>query len=532
MNNNIKIFYNDLDLFSGISPTPFISFNQNFIDYKTEWNQTSTITMNGQLTGDYLGQLSFYEINNRFNLLLNRLSNNFGTLVIKEDTEVLFSGQSVVVESIESEENNWYGVFPFSINFTIYETGLFSNYFGIIDPKEEISISESEGSIVNLKHSISAKGLNINNISPIRNAKNWVRNRSGNYNKVFSIIAPTGGSNFILDSVSESVDRFNSVYSLELDYIKSSSPESPSGTLLNYTLDFLSGVELGFINANIQGRFSKNNISGLDSNLRSGFLNYDFYNLVNQACIKTFGVILNSTPISQSIEEDYSNNNLNFNILYSNDFTSNVVNDYTVEMNTDSIKNITTVNLSASIFAKYGDVSSRWNQVQNFYQTSFNPFSLVNKVYKTEHSKQLYSTPRTESITFDEYNGKINYQGSWSDKRRPFSEDVLTMESNIQLNAPVKIHIADTSAFVPRAHNIQNLVCANRSILNLNVSARAKPNKPISVAEKAVNQELNRIRKNYNLTSSLLQDRSVKKNSDLKTISINEIWSSEGPIIT
>jgi hypothetical protein len=532
MNNNIKIFYNNVDLFNGISPTPFVYFDQEFIDYKTGWNQITTVTMNGQITGARLGTLSFYEINDAFNLLLNRLSNNYGNLVIQENSETLFSGNSVVVNSIESEENNWYGILPFNVNFTVYETGLFSNYFGIIEPEETITVSEDKGLIVNLEHRISAKGLNVNNLSPIDNAKNWVSSRSGNYNKIFPVIASTGGgSNFLLNSVSESIDRFNSTYSLNLSYIKSSSFENPSGGLLSYTLNFNSGIQDGFITANLEGSFANNNISGSNS-LRSGFLNYDFYTLANTACLKTFNTVLNSSPISQSITEEYSDNKLNFNISYSNDFTSNVVNDYTVDLNTDSIKNITNVTLKADIFAKYGDFNTRWGLVKSFYESSFSPFALARAVYQQELSKQLNSTPVTESITFDEYNAKITYQATWSDKRIPFSNDILTMQSSIDLTAPVIVHVVNTSAYTRREHNIQNLRTANRAVLNISVSAVAKPNKTVESAKSAVDTELNRIKRNYSLNDPLLQNRSVKTNDSLKTVSINEVWSSQGPIIT
>ena len=116
MNNNLNIFYNNVDIFSGLCPTPFVSADYDFIDYKSGQNLVTNLTMNGQLTGRYLGQLSYYELTSGFNLLLNRLSNNYGSLVISENSETLFSGQSVIIDSIETDHLS-FGFFWFLFAF-------------------------------------------------------------------------------------------------------------------------------------------------------------------------------------------------------------------------------------------------------------------------------------------------------------------------------------------------------------------------------------------------------------------------------
>ena len=534
MNNNLNIFYNNVDIFSGLCPTPFVSADYDFIDYKSGQNLVTNLTMNGQLTGRYLGQLSYYELTSGFNLLLNRLSNNYGSLVISENSETLFSGQSVIIDSIETEDSTWYGVLPFSIKCIIYETGIFRNYFGVIEPEEKIEYSEEDGLIVNLNYSISAKGLNITGTSAIQNAKNWVHSRTGNYTRISPILVDTGiGSNFLLNSIKESIDRFNGTYGLDISYVKSTSQESPKTSLLDYTVDISSGINDNFITVGLQGSFKNNQISGGSINLRNDFLNYDFYNLANNISLNTFNTILNSNPISQSVTEEQNSNVLNFNISYNNDFISNVVNDYTVDISTDSLKNITNVNLNAKIFARYGDIDRRWLLVQDFYNNSFNAFAIANTEYIKEISNRiLYSRPLTESITFNQYTAEIQYNASWSDKRVGYSDNVINMTSSVKYTPSVRIHVPNTSAFTARDHNIQNLNCANRTILDINVLAVAKPNKPISFAIEEVTKEINRIKLNYGLGSnSLLQNRNVTQNDTFKSYSINEIWGYEGGII-
>jgi hypothetical protein len=535
MNNNIKILYNNVDLFSGIAPTPFISVDQEYINFKTGWNQITKMSMNGQLTGRYLGKLSYYEITSGFNRLLDRLSNNYGTLVINENSENLFSGDNVIINSITTDQNSWYGFLPFTLNFEIYEKDLFNVFYGIVEPEENINFAEENGLIVNLTHTISAKGFKTGLNNAIENAKNWVKTRTGNYNKIIPTIVKTGnGSNFLLTSVKETVDRFNAYYQWQGNYVKSTSLENPTNALLNYNLDLSSGIEDGIISVKIDGSLTNNQITGSTSNnLRSGYFNYNFYNIANEASLRTFNQILNINPINQNISEQQDSNILNFSLLYNNDLSSNIINDYTITIDTDSIKNITTVNLTANISAKYGDMEARWNLVKDYYSKNFNGFSLANTEYVKEvNNRTLYPNALTESITFNEYAAEINYNASWSDKKNAYSDNVIQLTSSVKYTPSINMYVPNTSITKVREHNVQNINCSKRSILDINISATAKPNKNISFAVSEVNSELTRIKNIYNISSDyVLQNRNINTNSTTKTFSINEAYNYKGSIL-
>ena len=536
MNNNIQILYNNVNLFSGIAPTPFISFDQQFIDFNKDRNQVTQMTMEGQITGAYAGPLSYYELNKNLNLLISRLSSNYGSLVISENSETLFSGSNVIVDSISTEQDSWYGILPFTINLEIYETGLFPNFYGIVEPEENINFTEEDGFIVSLNHSVSARGIKTGNSNAIESAKNWVKTRTGNYGKIVPIFAKTGnGSNFLLNSVKETVDRFNGSYKWEADYIKSTFIESQANSILNYTIEMSSGIEDRVVTVSIDGSLRNNNVTGnIANNLRSGYFNYDFYNIANQSSLSVFKTNLNSNPISQSVREEYNNNVLNFNLAYNNDLSSNVNNDYTVDISTNPIKNITDVSLSANITAKYGDVNTRWQLVQDYYNNTFKAFNLANTEYKKEiSSKNLLEIPITESITFNEYTAEINYNATWSDKKKAYSDDIISMNSSVTYTPSVKIHVPNTSITKAREHNIQNINCANRSVLELSVSATAKPSKNISVTIEQVNSELRRIKTIYGIFSKdfLLEQKNVDRNTSTKTYSVTERYSYEGTVI-
>jgi hypothetical protein len=531
-NNNIQINYGGVNLFNGIAPTPFVFSNQEFSDFKTKWNQITQLTMEGQLTGRYVGELSHGELIKSFETLLSRLKNNFQPLVITENNQTIFFADKVVVDNIDIPDSRWYGVLPFTIDFIVYQQNLFSQNYGIVDPSETLNFNDGDDQIISLTHTISAKGFQTSTATPIQNAKNWVTQRTGNYNKIIPILVNTNqGSNFILDSVRENIDRFNGEYSWEAVYTRSKSNESPSNCFLNYTIDMNSGINDGYITANINGSLEKNSLSIL----RTEYDNINFYNYANNAALSAYFTTLNVKPIEQSVTESQDENKLEFSISYNNDFSSDVINNYTVQINEDSIKNITTVSLDTTITAKYGDAVSRWNKVQDFYNNNFNAYNLANTEYiKEVTNRALYTNKLTESITFDEYNSQIQYSASWSNKRQAFSDNVLNLRSSTSLTPSVNIYIPHTSAFTPKEHNVQNFKCANRTILEIEVSATAKPNPSISidVAKSTVNNELNRVKNNFGVNSSnrLLEDRVETIDNNLKIFTVKERWLIEGTI--
>lgn len=531
-NNNLQVNYGGTNLFAGIAPTPFIFSSQDFVDYKTQWNQVTQLTMEGQLTGRFIGSLSHGELITSFKTLLSRLENNFQALSITENNQTIFYADKVIVDNIDIPESNWYGFLPFTINFTIYEPNLFSRDYGVLQPSETITFREESNEIISLNHKVSARGFITNNGNGLQNAKNWVSQRTGNYNKIIPILTNTNvGSNFLLDSVNESIDRFNGEYSWEASYSKSKSIESPSNCFLNYVIDINSGIDEGYVNVNINGSLEKNNLDVL----RTEYDKIDFYSFANNASIKTYNTTLNNKPINRSVTELEHENKLNFSLAYNNDFSDDVINNYTVEINEDSIKNITTVSLNTTITAKYGDVASKWVKVQNYYNTNFNAYNLANTEYiKDVQNRTLYQNKLTESITFDEYNAQIQYSASWSNKRQPFSDNVLNLKSTVSFNPSVNIYIPHTSAFTAKEHNVQNFKCANRAVLEIDVSATAKPNPSISldVAKLTVNNELNRIKNNYGVNNSnrLLEERLETVDNNLKIFNVKEKWLIESTI--
>jgi hypothetical protein len=535
MSNNVKIFYNNQDVFSGISSVPFVSINNEYIDFGTKWNQITNITLEGQLTGEFIGANSYNLLNGAVKKLHENFRQNYQTLLITENGSGLYTGFNAIVNSINIDESSWYGVLPYSIELSVYDPNLFKNYYGIVEPEENFSFEESDGDILNLVHSISAKGIVAQNKNAIQNAKEWVLSKTGNINSISPILiknrSAINSRPYLLYSTQEVVDRFNGTYSWEGTYRKSTNLENPNNSLLNYSVDLNSGIEDGIITANINGGLEGNNLNVL----RTEYNNLNLYNICNEICNRILKEPVSNRPISQSIEEISEENRLNFSVTFNNDYSDQIVNNSTVDINEDSLKCIRTVNLNTIISCKYGDLETKWQKVSGYYKNLFFPYSLALSEFSGEfNSENLNPTPLTESVSFDRFNAQINYNAQYSDKAVITSPDILNISSSVSFTPSIFIHVPNTSAFTPREHNIQNLRCANRSKIDISVTAIAKMNKDISSAESAVISEINKIRSNYTTgsTNLLLEDANISRNNDIKTVTINETWSFEGPLIS
>ncbi len=532
MSTGVKILYDNKDVFSGIAPTPFVSFSQDFVDFGTKWNQVTNITLEGQLTGKYVGRFSYNYLNDSLKTLLSGFNNNYKSLQIRENSNVLFSGNPVIINSINIDESSWYGLLPFNIDITYYDSGLFTDYFGIVEPEENISYTEEDGDLLSLTHSISAKGIATSSNNAIQNAKNWVSGRTGNYNKVNPIITKDNkDKNYLLISSKETVDRFNGTYSWEGIYNKNINIESPQNAFLNYTIDLNSGYNEGFVTASIQGELKNNDID----TLRTGYNKLDLYTICNNAAIKTFNTQLSNRQINASVNELINENTLSFNSTFNNDYSPDVINNYSIDINQDLMTCVTNVNLKADISAKYGDISGRWQKVKLFYDTGFYPYQYVLEEYGKEigTSGTLKDTPISESLVFDELNAKISYSASYTDKKISYDKNIVTLSSSVTYTPSVNIHVANPAALWRRYHNVQNLNCANRSNVQFNVTAIGKINLPITTVERAVKLEINRLIDNYVKGAKPIREEStINKNQDIRSVTIKETWSFEGNIIS
>lgn len=535
-NNNVKIWYNGKDAFNGIAPTPFVAISNDYIDFGTKWNQVQNITLEGQLTGKYIGSKSFTLLNEAVASLYDNFKDNYKTFLIIEDGSTIYSADNTVINSINISQSSWYGILPFTIELSVYDSGLFKDYYGVVEPEDNYSFKEDASSILSLTRTISAKGINVNNNTAIQNAKLWVASRKSS---TISPILFNNNSNlnnrpYLLYSSIETIDRFNGIYTWEGDYKKSLNLENPNNSILSYTLDLNSGIEDGLLTVTLNGNLEGTGIT----ELRNEYNRLNLYDICNKVTNNIFKSTVTNRPIAQSVEEISEENKLGFKITFNNDYSNEIINNYTVDMSEDSLKCLRTANFSTEISCKYGDIETKWAKVQAYYNQEFVRLDFANiatnQEFNKEFSTKLNPKKITESITFDKFNAQIKYGAQFSDKQTSYDQNILSLTSNVSYNPSMNVNVPNTSAFTSREHNIQNLNAYNRAKIEISATVIAKMDQAISFAESEAQKEVNRIKDNYilNAKNPLLEDRLVSKNNNIKTATINETWTFEGPVTT
>ena len=539
MTGDVKILYGGSDVFSGICPTPFLYFDKEYIEYGSNWGSKYNFSIEGQITGR-IGPNAFYDLENKKNKLISNFKKDNLPIKITEDSSQVFLSDICSIESISFDQSNYYGILPFSIKASCYDSGTFGLNYGVLDPQDSWDYSESEDGIVNLRHSVSAAGFNSSGVSAIANAKKWAATKTGINKKIDSLkIKNLSASDFVLESFSEQTDRFNGKYSIEEVYRGDLlSTNSTGGGILRYTADISKNIDDGITKVVIDGSvIGKKNIGEADMSLLRAKINAeDFFQVAaNYANKSTGSTKLNSTPFSRSITENKNNSEITFSLSYDDNPVppGQAKCIYKVDLSENLIKNIVDVKIDAEIICDRGDASIRWLAVKNYYETKFNGYDLALKEYqRAGYTKGFNSTAKSESINYDEFNSKITYSASWSDRYMPYADILISISEQVDLTPSMKVYTVQPSLYSNGVHNVQDFGCATRSSVSISISANAKPDKTISQLRACVEAELSRLRNIYVKSTNMVVDQKNETiNEKYKKMSINYSYSFDGTIV-
>lgn len=196
-------------------------------------NFVDSIELVGNLTGEDLKALDLQKMQ-----MISGLLSTFETLTISNSVEDKVFLKSKP-QSISFSDSDLTTVLPYSVNFQSYSSGTFSEFFGISDPIDTWSFSESDGNVVEASHRVSAKGLKVDENDALLNARNFVNSRIGGYQNLSLFL--TGQTGY-LTSRSENIDKAQSSY--EISEV--------------YKYNIRSGAE-GILTSNTQIAFEKEN---------------------------------------------------------------------------------------------------------------------------------------------------------------------------------------------------------------------------------------------------------------------------------
>ena len=409
--SDVEIKYNNKRVpVSGAGPTPYLSLNNDVIQYGNRWGLVNRITLNGQITG-----LDFDAVYKAQTGLVDIFSSSYKTLVVYEGPDgasgylgsvgnggnggniglnyseaYSFSGCSV--QGISFDNAGYNKIVNYSVELFSYPSGLtgyFTGFYGVIDPKDEIRISEGTDGFGTIEHNVEAKGFFTTSVdNAINNAKTYVASRTG-VSRVINTPAisgiPFSGSisTPVLVSLAENLDRLNLTYSIgEVYRFKLFTGDTEAQNNYNFNNNYLtsystsltSGAGEDFVTASIQGQI-KAGITGksgdaLITDLVTQLSLLNPYKIISGKYGKPNGFEFCQDPIQFQIQEDLKARSINFNATYDNLEFYKLSNDKfsysgcyldaSITHNIDELTKIHTLDVQGDIKCR-GSVTNRYN---------------------------------------------------------------------------------------------------------------------------------------------------------------------------
>jgi hypothetical protein len=465
----VKVLYNGIDVFKGIAPTPFIAVNNEFINYGNRWGNVQQITLNGTITGNRC-------VNSYSGLLLaqsglfKNFSVDFQDLNVEDPVGVSTDAYwpNVKINSIDFDQSVYNAAVNFKINATCYPAEWFSGTFGVTEPTATIKYSEQQDGTVNINRSISAKGFNSINVgsSALDNARIYVQSLTGIQNVI--ALAPKFISGVNINSntiyarkISETVNRFESVYSIDIDYVVRKGANT--STILKYSVDADYDEEKGFYTASLKGSVDGAGGKTIDD-LRSEFTgNFKPYDITLTSFRKMSNYnYLNPTPDSISFDENEVNNTIDFSYKYTSD-PQDVKFNYSMDLSNEYTNDTSTVSFNGTLVAR-GPASTRMAKVEAAF-AALNIVPICQQFYTQNFpSASLPLNPNAKSynIKRDLIAKTISIQATFDNMQIPSDTKFKTFNYSVSVTPSIMQY-----------HPIQYLA-GNNAIFNLNYYTRAK----------------------------------------------------------
>jgi hypothetical protein len=539
--SDVEIHYNSGRVpVSGTGPTPYISLSDEVISYGDRWGLANRIVLNGVITGSNFNSLYVAQSG-----LISLFSTSYKELTVYEGPDgavgyagnggapnVSYSGvytfSGCSVDKISFDQAGYNKVVGYSVELLSYPSGLsgfFSGVYGVLDPKDEIRISEGNDGFATISHIVSARGFVTNSIhTAVNNAKNYVASRTGISNilsvPIISGIENTGAFTPVLVSLSENLDRLNLTYSIEEGYkFKMYTGDTEAANdysfnnyyLTSYSTSLSSGAGDDFVTASIRGEI-KAGITGstgetLVSELITQLSGLNPYAVVSNKYGAPNGLSFCQDPIQFTIEEDLKSRSLKFNASYDNleFYSSNdkyvfsgCYLDASISHSIDPLSSVDTIQVKGDIKCR-GSVTNRYNssllylgQLMTAGSSASYPrmYDFVNDYYSSYYSAgskfAINSTPTSLIVNANPLLGTISIEATF-DNRDRFSS-LSASDYSIEYTPYNTIYAYASSCNQPSKHMAVdiNIKKREKASINLSVSGPASTEKNLIDAKDTI----------------------------------------------
>lgn len=255
--NDIVVKYNNWVL----SPTPVVQQNFEFIDYGSRWGNVIQIELNGFVTGFGSWQAAQTGIVGYF-------TGQFGTLEVLEGSSSIYRWENVIVDEISFPPNHWFNgaqtksMAPYSAKMKVINVPS-----GVLEPVNEYNFTQGEDGLVTVNHKVSARGIKNAN-DGLSNAVAFVNTFKGvnPFSSFTPSFIPSGSG--ILESISETIDRVTSTYSINEVYKYNTGLFS--GVLDTYSINSVDSIDNEYlmidVDWKIRGSPVNRNIRAIETN--------------------------------------------------------------------------------------------------------------------------------------------------------------------------------------------------------------------------------------------------------------------------
>lgn len=460
-----------------ISPTPYVSFSTEKIDYGNRWGIVKNYTLDGQLE---IGSQS----TNVLSDLTNIFKDNFKAFSVI-DGAVTYINESVVhVDSINVSPNrfsnygNSIGYIPYTVQLKSYDIAT-----EVLDPSDEWAFQEGDDGTLDVTHKASARGIRSDSMNNTKSTvylfvENLlpkvlgVRARPGQSCILPNYISPTANitntanlNNMILMGESESFDRLTSTYSVSQNF---KNPNTNVGGTPIYmkssaTLQKDIGQDYPAISLTLE-------VMGSESNL-AAFKGKQIDYRATAASLVGVSTPSDLYQTSFKVSDDPNSNSMNISVEFlSGNATFAAINsgifDYKIDMQEDSITHLRSYSINGEFICK-GSYTHRMDKL-NYFSNSIGSydsylFGLVSD-YAVKLSS-LFSTsnsfhnvnPSAKSVSSALNTGTATLSLSASFSDADFINGIHELKYNVGVELPLKIYKPIDSATVNGHHVLQEL---------------------------------------------------------------------------
>lgn len=515
----IIINYNNTDLFDGISATPFISRSDDVIYKYGHQGLVEKIILTGRIRVNQCElQGQFRSIYDLQRLLISRLSKNFKSLEILENSNILYYAESAIVESISFDDSNYLNLLPFTVEFTVYRDGFAAQ--GVLDPVDEFVFNNTEDCRGELTHTISARGINTSE-SALENVKNFVLSRQGWSNQITPLFVNMNAA--FLKSRDEKINRLTGVYSITEKYIYSTNDASITTGLLEYSID-INENELGEVVISLSGTIT----GGIDTDisiLRTDLVSVNWFNLAQaEYVILDPSGTLSTSPITYSVTED--TNVISFKFEFSNKAYSGPYIVDTTTITFDGESNESCIRYKAKIQSDYGCPSKRWAEVSAYYD-SISIEGLARAAWsKFGNGARLGLFPRSRSYSQSEQLGIITAEILFCNAKGETCGCLEDLEYSLSFVPAIPTYVANVTLDGRGCYNVQNYGYNRRAIFSINGKAIISNCCSISKGIAELKARLNQLNANYfAATDKILLEFKTTENDNARNISFSCSWN-------